>query len=191
MVTGITALIPVAATPWPMQHKEIHTVELARDRHNRSTELWTQQNKIDSETVSEIADLRQAAILMGEQVDMPREQIKLKCDWKVTSYCVTPLKFSNSKYDWETAKMHWTGHPNSSQMIYGLQKEIKETFSERLSDVTGMDVMKSLTDTLASFNPAHHLNKFLVLAIAILLPAIITLSALKYILARLERGFSG
>lgn len=57
--------------------------------------------------------------------------------------------------------MRLMGHPNSSQMIYGLQKEIKEIFSKRLPDVIGMDVIKSLTDTLASFNPARHLNKFL------------------------------
>jgi hypothetical protein len=62
--------------------------------------------------------------------------------------------------------MHLLGHPNSSQTIYDLQQEIEEIFTKRLlSDMTGIDVRESIADTLASFNPMHHFNRVLVLAI--------------------------
>lgn len=56
--------------------------------------------------------------------------------------------------------MHLMGHPNSSQMIYDLQQESKNFL--KLPDMTRMDVMESLADTITSFNPVHHFNRFLV-----------------------------
>lgn len=68
----------------------------------------------------------EAAILIGDQSELLREQ--MKCDWNVvTSYCIKPLKFKDSKYDWEKVKMHLLDHPNCSQMIYDLQQEIIES----------------------------------------------------------------
>lgn len=43
-------------------------------------------------------------------------------------------------------------HSNSSQMLYDLQQEIKETFTERSPDTKGMDTPEGLADTIASFN---------------------------------------
>ena len=56
------------------------------------------------------------------------EQIKLKCDWNVTTFCITSLKVNESKYNWEKVKKNLS-YPNSSQIIYDLQLEITETFS--------------------------------------------------------------
>ena len=71
-----------------------------------------------------IAVLRQEAILIGDQLELLREQMKWKCDWNVNSYCITCLRLNNSKYHRENVKVHLLGHPNSSQMIYDLQQEI-------------------------------------------------------------------
>lgn len=60
--------------------------------------------------------------------------------------------------------MHLMCHPNSSRMIYDLQQEIKEIFSKMFTDMTGIDFMESISDTLASFNLAYK-NKFIVLPI--------------------------
>lgn len=43
--------------------------------------------------------------------------------------------------------MHLMNQFNSSQMIHNLHQEIKDSFSNRLSDMTGMDAVKSLADT--------------------------------------------
>lgn len=50
------------------------------------------------------------------------------------------------------------GHSSSSQMLCDLQQEIKETFTKRPPDTTGMDTIKSLADAIASFNLVNHFN---------------------------------
>ena len=51
-----------------------------------------------------------------------------------------------------------------------------------------MDVTASLADTIASFNPMNHLNRFLILVIVILVWTTISLLALKHILVRLHKN---
>lgn len=82
--------------------------------------------------------------------------------------------------------MHLMGHP-SSQMMYDLQQEIKETLSNRLPDTTGMAVVESLAGALASFDPARHFSRVLVPAIAVLVLAAVTLLASKCSLACLHK----
>lgn len=79
-----------------------------------------------------------------------------------------PLRFNESKYNWEKVKMRLLGHPKSSQVIHGLQQEIIETFSKKLPDVTGMDGPEGRADVVASFIPMNHFNTFLALVIFII-----------------------
>ena len=67
-------------------------------------------------------------------------------------------------------------------MIYGLQQEIIETFSKKLSVVTGTDVRECLADVVASLNPMNHFDKFLAIVIFIILFIVINILALKYML---------
>jgi hypothetical protein len=120
--------------------------------------------------------LKQALTVFGDQLDLLGEEMKLKYDWNVTFYCIRPLRFNESKYDWKKVKMYLLGHPNCSQMIYVLQQEIIETFSEKMPDVTGNDVNGTgLADVVASFIPMNYFNKFLVLVIFIILFVVIAL----------------
>lgn len=73
-------------------------------------------------------------------------------------------------------------HPDSSEMIYDLQQELKETFKKGLCDVTGTDAVESLADTFFLSNPGNHFVVFLPLAIVIPVLTEITLLALKCIL---------
>ena len=68
---------------------------------------------------------------------------EMKFDWNISPYCITPLKFNDSKYNWEKVKMHLLGHPNYSQKIYDLEQQITEIFSRKLPKITGMDVINS------------------------------------------------
>lgn len=95
---------------------------------------------------------------------------------------IIPLNFNENEHDLEKVKMQLLSHPNSSQMICDLQQEIKKTFLSELPDVSGMDVLESLADTVASFNPMNHFNRFLILVIVILVFAVIILLAFKCIL---------
>lgn len=81
--------------------------------------------------------------------------------------------------------MHSLDHPNSSQMIYDLQQEIIETFSKKLPEITGMDVMEHLTDGVASLNPMNHFDIFL--AFMIFLIPMMSLLDLKCMLIHLDK----
>lgn len=83
VIMRIIALTATGATARVVLHKEIPTTGFVRNWHKHSTELWTEQNKIDNEIVNELADLRQAGILLRDQLELSKEQIKLKCDWNV------------------------------------------------------------------------------------------------------------
>lgn len=71
-------------------------------------------------------------------------------------------------------------------MLYDLQQKFKETFPSKLTDVSVMDLMKCIANTLASFNLMHHLNRFLSLVIVMLVFVVIILLALKCIMAYLH-----
>ena len=131
----------------------------------------------DRKTADDIAVLRQAGTLTGDQ--LLRGQMKLKCYWNVTFYCITPLRFNGSKYDWEKLMLCLSGHPNSSQMSYDLQQETIEAFSEKLPNTMGMDVIECLVDVVTSFHLMNHFDKFLALVIFIMFFVVITLLALK------------
>lgn len=98
-VMGITALTTTAVNAKVTFHKEIQTTKFVRNWHPHFAELWTQENQIDNEIVNEIVDLRQALLLLGDQLETLMEQIKLKCDWNVTTFCITFLKINESKYN--------------------------------------------------------------------------------------------
>lgn len=72
-------------------------------------------------------------------------------------------------------------------MVFNLQKKIKETFAKKILDMTGMDIMENLADTIASFNPTNHFNRFLILAAIALVLAIVILLALKCALVYLRK----
>ena len=101
VVIGIIALAASAATARMALPKEIQTAEFIREWHKHSTELWTEQNKNDSEKANELTELRPTVILLEDQLEILKEQIKLKCYWNVPSYWITPLWFNESKYDWD------------------------------------------------------------------------------------------
>ena len=91
VVLGIMALVTTARVAL---QKEVQTAQFVKDWRMHSHELWTQQRKTDREIVDETADFRQAVILIGDQLELLRKQIKLKCDWDITSYCIMPLRFN-------------------------------------------------------------------------------------------------
>lgn len=56
--------------------------------------------------------------------------------------------------------MHLLSYPNSCQMIYDLQQEIKGPFYNKLPGVLVIDIMVSIIDTLDLFSPIRHLIDF-------------------------------
>ena len=79
----------------------------------------------------------------------------LKWDWNSTQFCVTPVPFNNSTYNWEQIKFHLQNtHDNASLNVQLLQKEIFETFSKNwpLSRIWKLQLNK-LADQLSGLDP--------------------------------------
>ena len=79
----------------------------------------------------------------------------LKCDWNSTQFCVTPVQFNNSAYNWEQIKFHLQNiHDNASLNVQLLQKEIFETFSKNLLSSTNLKTLaEQLADQLSGLDP--------------------------------------
>ena len=79
----------------------------------------------------------------------------LKCDWNSTHFCVTPVQFNHSAYNWEQIKFHLQNiHDNASLNVQLLQKEIFETFSKSLSSSTNLETLaKQPADQLSGLDP--------------------------------------
>lgn len=86
VVLGIMALVTTARVAL---QKEVQTAQFVKDWRMHSHELWTQQSEIDREILDGTAVLRQAGILIGDQLELLRERMKLKCYTNVTSYRLT------------------------------------------------------------------------------------------------------
>ena len=95
--------------------------------------MWATQAQIDEDIQEEIQELKTAIKLVGDQLTAVQKQVMLKCDWHSTQFCVTPVQFNNSTYNWEQIKFHSQNiHDNASLNVQLLQKEIFETFSKSL-----------------------------------------------------------
>ena len=55
----------------------------------------------DEHIQDEIQELKTAIRFFGDQLIDVQKQVILKCDWNSTQFCVTPVQFNYSAYDWE------------------------------------------------------------------------------------------
>ena len=94
---------------------------------------------------------RTAIKWVGDQWTDVQNQMMLKCDWNSTQFCVTPVQFNNSTYNWEQIKFHLQNiHDNDSLNVELLQKEIFETFSKNLPSSTHFETLaEQLADQLS------------------------------------------
>ena len=79
----------------------------------------------------------------------------LKCDWNSTHFCVTPVQFNHSAYNWEQIKFHLQNiHDNASLNVQLLQKEIFGTFSKNLPSSTNLETLaEQPADQLSGLDP--------------------------------------
>ena len=68
--------------------------------------MWTPQAQINEEVQDEIVQdkiqkLKTAIQWVGDQLIDLQKQILLNCDWNSTQFCITPVRFNHSAYNWE------------------------------------------------------------------------------------------
>ena len=92
---------------------------------------------------------------VGDQLIDVQKQVMLKWDWNSTQFCVTPVQFNNSTYNWEQIKFHLPNiHDNASLNVQLLQKEIFENFSKNLRSSTNLETLaEQLADQLSGLDP--------------------------------------
>ena len=84
--------------------QSVQTAHFVQERHKDSDVLCSTQRKTDGKLAAQMADLQQVVIPLGGQVNSLQKQIRLKCDWSVTSFCVTPHKYNESSFHWDKVK---------------------------------------------------------------------------------------
>ena len=102
----------------------------------------------------EIQELKTAIKWVRDQLIDVQKQVILKCDWNSTQFCVTPVQFNHSAYNWEQIKFPLQNiHDNASLNVQLLQKEIFETFSKRLPSSTNLETLaEQLADQLSGLD---------------------------------------
>lgn len=77
--------------------------------------------------------------------------ITLKCDWNVSTYCVTPFSYNQTRTPWPEVCAHVLGHqPNLTVDILQLQQEVDQMSSANLQLLPGKDVLSVAADGLSS-----------------------------------------
>ena len=77
-------------------HKSIQTVHFVQEWHKDANVLWTTQQKINGKSASQVADLQPSVILLGDQLVSLQKQVRLRCDWNYTSFCVMAFKYNKT-----------------------------------------------------------------------------------------------
>ena len=117
--------------------------------------MWATQAQIDEDIPDKIQELKTAIKWVGDQLIDVQKQVMLKCDWNSTQFCVAPVQFNNSTYNWEQIKFHFQNiHDNASLNVQLLQKEIFETFSKNLPSSTNLQTLaEQPADQLSGLDP--------------------------------------
>ena len=93
-ISGIIAITTMEAVAGMALHKSIQTVNFVQEWHKDAEVLWNTQQKIDVMLASQVADLQQSVILLGNQLVSLQKQVRLRCDWNYTSFCVMAFKYN-------------------------------------------------------------------------------------------------
>ena len=67
--------------------------------------IWVTQVQKDEKVQDKIQELKTAIQWAGDQLIDFQKQVLLNCDWNSTQFCVTPLRFNHSAYNWEKNKI--------------------------------------------------------------------------------------
>ena len=124
--------------------------------------MWTTQAQINEEVQDEIQEIKTAIQWVRDQLIDLQKQVMLRCDWNSTQFCITPVQFNYSAYNWEQIKFHLQDlHDNASLIVQLLQKEIFETFSKSLPSSNNLETLaEQLADEFIWARPSRMVSKY-------------------------------
>ena len=143
---GLIAIYTTAAQHWRCFTNLNSTHNFIQNWTKEAHTVWATQAQIDEDIQDEIQELKTVIKWVGDQLIDVQKQVMLKWDWNSTQFCVTPVPFNNSTYNWEQIKFHLQNtHDNASLNVKLLQKEIFETFSKNLPSSTNLETSAEQT----------------------------------------------
>ena len=153
-ILGLIAICTTAAVASIALQTSIPTYNFIQNWTKDAHTMWATQAQINEEVQDEIQELRTAIQWVGDQLTDMQKQVILKCDWN-SQFCVTPVQFNHSAYNWEQIKFHLQNiHDNASLNVQLLQKEIFETFSRSLPSSNNLETLaKQLAYQLSGLDP--------------------------------------
>ena len=111
----LIAICTTAAVTGVALQTSIQTHNFIQNWTKDAHTMWATQAQIDEDIQDEIQELKTAVKWIGDQLTDVQKQVMLKCDWNSTQFCVTPVQFNNSAYNWEQIKFHLQNiHDNAS-----------------------------------------------------------------------------
>ena len=139
---GLIAICTTAAVTGTALQTSIQTQNFIQNWTKDAHTIWATQAQIDEEVQDKIQELETATQWVGDQLIDLQKQVLLNCDWNSTQFCITPVRFNHSAYNWEQIKFHLQDiHNNASSNVQLLQKEIFETFSKSLPSSNNLETL--------------------------------------------------
>ena len=146
-ILGIMAVTTMATVTGMSLHKSIQIVHFVQEWHKDANILWTTQQKIDGKLASQVADLQQSVILLDQLVSF-QKQVRLRCDWNYTFFCVTAFKYNKTQFKWDKVK-YLLNQGNISVDIQDVQQDILKDFNRHLDVISGSDFLDTVADNLS------------------------------------------
>ena len=128
--------------------KSIQTVHFVQEWHKDADVLWITQEKVDGKLASQVAYLQQSILLRDQLVSL-QKQVRPRCDWNYTSFCVMAFKYNKTQFNWDKVKC-LLNQGNISVDIQDLQQNILKAFKKHLDVISGSDFLDTVADNLPS-----------------------------------------
>ncbi|XP_036083677.1 endogenous retrovirus group K member 7 Env polyprotein-like [Rousettus aegyptiacus] len=158
LIAAVVGIIAVtAAAAGVALHQSVQTADHVRTWHRDAEQLWTSQRQIDSVLQSQVADLQQVVISLGDQIVSLQKRVQLKCDWN-TTFCITPVLYNESMFEWDKVRQHILGYGYASGLITDLQTHIADTFQKQLPELQEIAVLQSVVNSIEDLHPIPQIH---------------------------------
>ena len=109
-IFGLIAICTTAAVAGPALHTSTQTHNFIQNWTEDAHNMWATQAQVDEDIQEEIQELQTASKCIRDQLIDLQKQVILNCGWNSTQFCVTPVHFNHSAYNWVTNQISFTKH---------------------------------------------------------------------------------
>ncbi|KAM5150350.1 endogenous retrovirus group K member 13-1 Env polyprotein-like [Callospermophilus lateralis] len=153
VILSLIAVTTVATVSGVALHTSLQTKHFVEEWHKDSHNLWLLQKEIDSRLQTQIDILKQTVNWLGKKVLTLEQEIRLKCDWNSTTFCITNVQYNQSLHEWSTIQAYMDGNETASLMINSLQKDIFEVFGKGFQHNDAAQIAEVFLKQLEGLDP--------------------------------------